>query len=211
VQVFGGNGYSREFPVERMYRDARITRIYEGTNEINRLLIPGRLQKQAPALFTAEAARDALTDRPSPTARGPLAAERDFVARAKRLATALLGQAATVYAEEFKEAQEVQARIADMIMQVYAAESAIARAEKMAARGDARASLAADAARVYTDEASGRIGDAAREVATALVARGVDNAFAMNVQRLAIHAGVDVVALRRRIADAVIESGKHPF
>ena len=211
VQVFGGNGYSREFPVERMYRDARITRIYEGTNEINRLLIPGRLQKQAPALFTAEAARDALTDRPSPTARGPLAAERDFVARAKRLATALLGQAAAVYAEEFKEAQEVQARIADVIMQVYAAESAIARAEKMAARGDARASLAADAARVYTDEASGRIGDAAREVATALVARGVDNAFAMNVQRLAIHAGVDVVALRRRIADAVIESGKHPF
>src|SRR5579864_8279107 len=126
VQVFGGNGYSREFPVERMYRDARITRIYEGTNEINRLLIPSRLQKQAPALFTLDAARDALADRPSPSARGPLAAERDFVARAKRLAAALLGQAAAIYAEEFKEAQEVQAQIADVVIEVYAAESAIA-------------------------------------------------------------------------------------
>ncbi len=211
VQVFGGNGYSREFPVERMYRDARITRIYEGTNEINRLLIPSRLQKQAPALFTAEAARDALMDRPSPTARGPLAAERDFVARAKRLAIALLGQAAAAYTDEFRDAQEVQGQIADVIIDVYAAESAIARAEKMAARGDSRATLAADAVRIYTDEASARIVTAARQVGNALMARGVDNAFAINAQRLAIHSGVDAIALRRRIADAVIEAGKHPF
>src|SRR6516164_4574651 len=114
VQVFGGNGYSREFPVERMYRDARITRIYEGTNEINRLLIPVRLQKQAPALFSGDAARDALADRPSPTARGPLAAERDFVARAKRVAVALLGQTAATLGDELKDAQEIQAQIADV-------------------------------------------------------------------------------------------------
>src|SRR5207237_1888250 len=60
VQVFGGNGYSREFPVERMYRDARITRIYEGTNEINRMIIPTRLMKQSPSQFTADASRKAL-------------------------------------------------------------------------------------------------------------------------------------------------------
>src|SRR5213593_1455485 len=101
VQVFGGNGYAREFPVERMYRDARITRIYEGTNEINRLLIPARLQKQSPALFNAEAARDALADRPSPLPRGPLAAERDFVVRAKRVAVALLGQATDSYGDDW--------------------------------------------------------------------------------------------------------------
>src|SRR5579864_7259536 len=116
VQVFGGNGYSREFPVERMYRDARITRIYEGTNEINRLLIPARLQKQSPALFGEAAARQALADRPSPSARGPLAAERDFVARAKRVATALLGQASASYADGFKDAQEIQAQIADVVI-----------------------------------------------------------------------------------------------
>jgi len=211
VQVFGGNGYSREFPVERMYRDARITRIYEGTNEINRLLIPTRLHKQSSSLFTADAAREALADRPSPSARGPLAAERDFVARAKRVAIALLGQTASTYADGFKEAQEEQAQIADVVIEVYAMESAIARAEKMALRGDPRAPLAADAARVYAEEASGRIAQAAKQVVNALSARGVDNAFQVNVQRLTIHSGVDAIALRRRIADAVIEAGKHPF
>ena len=211
VQVFGGNGYSREFPVERMYRDARITRIYEGTNEINRLLIPGRLQKQSPALFGDAAAREALADRPSPSARGPLAAERDFVARGKRVAAALLGQASAMYADGFKDAQEVQAQIADVVIEAYAIESAIARAEKMALRGDARASLAADAARIYTDEAAGRIAAAARQVANTLLARGVDTAFAINLQRLTVHSGVDAITLRRRMADAVIEAGKHPF
>ncbi len=211
IQVFGGNGYSREFPVERMYRDARITRIYEGTNEINRLLIPGRLQKQSPAMFGADAAREALADRPSPSARGPLAAERDFVARAKRVAVALLGQSASTFAEGFKDAQEVQAQIADIIIEVYAIESAVARAEKMAARGDARAALAADAARVYGDEASSRIAHAAKQVVNALSARGVDNAFGVNVQRLTIHSGGDAISLRRRIAEAVIEAGRHPF
>src|SRR5215831_5323382 len=76
LQVFGGNGYSREFPLERMYRDARITRIYEGTNEINRLLIPTRLLKQSPELFTAESAGKALSDGTPPAHAGPLAAER---------------------------------------------------------------------------------------------------------------------------------------
>ncbi len=211
VQVYGGNGYSREFPVERMYRDARITRIYEGTNEINRLLIPGRLQKQSPTLFSVEASREALTDRPSPSARGPLAAERDFVARAKRVAVALLGQAAATFGDGFKDAQEVQAQIADVVIEVYAIESALARAEKMGDRGHARAALAADAARVYTDEASGRIAQAAKQVVNALMARGVDTAFGANVQRLTIHSGVDAIALRRRVADAVVEAGRHPF
>ena len=71
IQVFGGNGYSREFPLERMFRDARITRIYEGTNEINRMLVPTRLLKQSPALFTAEAARAALAAQPAASPQPP--------------------------------------------------------------------------------------------------------------------------------------------
>src|SRR4051812_25102703 len=89
VQVFGGNGYSREFPLERMYRDARITRIYEGTNEINRMLVPTRLLKQQPELFNAEGARRALAAQPP----APGSEEREYVSRLKRLSIALLGSA----------------------------------------------------------------------------------------------------------------------
>src|SRR5207247_1147498 len=112
VQVFGGNGYSREFPVERMYRDARITRIYEGTNEINRMLIPGRLLKQWPEACTPDAARAALAS-----------TDREFVTRVKRLAIGLLGSAVAAYGAEYKDAQEVQAQIADIVIEAYAIES----------------------------------------------------------------------------------------
>ena len=216
VQVFGGNGYSREFPLERMYRDARITRIYEGTNEINRLLIPARLLKQLPELFTRETtkrqrAADVPQARASDVRPSPLGAERDFVARAKRAAILLLGQAVTTYSEALKDAQEVQALIADVIIEIYAAESGIARAEKMNTRGDGRASLAADATRVYASEASEKIAAGARQVAAALNARRADAAVAANVEPLVAPVSFDAIAARRRIADAVIEAGKHPF
>src|SRR5262249_898333 len=92
LQVFGGNGYSREFPLERMYRDARITRIYEGTNEINRMLVPTRLLKQQPTLFNAAGAQAALTAQSSVVSHQ--SQEREYVARLKRLSVALLGTAA---------------------------------------------------------------------------------------------------------------------
>jgi alkylation response protein AidB-like acyl-CoA dehydrogenase len=214
VQVFGGNGYSREFPVERMFRDARITRIYEGTNEINRMIIPTRLMKQSPALFSADAARKALDGVPGRAAgapTGPLAAEREFLGRAKRLAIGLLGQASAAYGAEFKEAQEVQAQIADVVIEVFAIESGIARAEKIASRGDSRADLATDVARVYTSDAADRIAAASRQVVAALNARGGDPSLAATAQRLTAHASVDTIAARRRIADAVIEAGRHVF
>jgi alkylation response protein AidB-like acyl-CoA dehydrogenase len=206
VQVFGGNGYSREFPLERMYRDARITRIYEGTNEINRMLIPGRLLKQSPEAFTADAARLALG-----SLQGPAASQPSFVERAKRLAVGLLGTASSAYGPEFKDAQEVQAQIADIIMEVYAIESGLARAERMASKGDGRASLAADAARVYEGDAADRIAAAAKQVVAALAARGADPSLASTVQQLTAYTPVDPIAARRRIADAVIVAGKHPF
>jgi alkylation response protein AidB-like acyl-CoA dehydrogenase len=209
VQVFGGNGYSREFPVERMYRDARITRIYEGTNEINRLLIPSRLLKHAPELFTAAAGRSALDERAS-TSHGPFASERDVVARAKQLAIALLARASAGYGDEFKDAQEVQAQLADMLIEVYAAESGLVRAEKLAS-GD-RGPLAADIARVYVDDSAGRMATAARRVVAALAGRGADATdLAQAAARLAPSPGIDAIASRRRIADAVIQAGRFPF
>ena len=211
LQVFGGNGYSREFPLERMYRDARITRIYEGTNEINRMLVPGRLLKQSPSLFTAENARKVLADAVAPAASGPLAGERDFAGRAKRAAVGLLGHATAAFGDGFKDAQEVQAHIADIIIETYAIDSGIARAEKMAARGDGRASLAADAVRVYASDAADRIAGAARQVVAALGAAGVDAGVGTTVLGLVRQDPVDTIAARRRIADVVVQVGKHPF
>jgi alkylation response protein AidB-like acyl-CoA dehydrogenase len=211
LQVFGGNGYSREFPLERMYRDARITRIYEGTNEINRMLVPNRLLKQAPALFSAEGARRALAGPAGSHGGGSLAAERTYVDRGKRAAIALLGQASAAYGERFREAQEVQAHIADVVIEVYAIESGLARAEKMAMRGDARAPLAVDAVRVYTSDASDSISAAARQAVAALASQGVDQGFGTAVLALTRLDPVDTMAARRRVADAAIEANKHPF
>ena len=216
LQVFGGNGYSREFPLERMYRDARITRIYEGTNEINRMLVPGRLLKNSPALFTMESVRSLQAQSgPSaadhPDANRALAGERDFVARAKRAAIILLGHAVAAYGDGLKEAQEVQAQIADMVIEIYAIESGIARATKMTARGDSRAPLAVDAVRVYTHEAADRITAASRQVVAALIAAGADAALGKTIPCLTWHEPIDTMAARRRIAAAVIEAGKHPF
>ncbi|MBI3491648.1 MAG: hypothetical protein HY047_07710 [Acidobacteria bacterium] len=210
LQVFGGNGYSREFPLERMYRDARITRIYEGTNEINRLLIPTRLLKQSPEWFTAAAAREALSQPPA-TSHQPPTTERDFLAGVKILAIALLGFASATCGEALKSEQEVLAQIADIVIEAYAIESALARAEKLATRNDGRASLARDAAQVYAGDAADRVSRAARQVVAALTARGADSSLAAGVRRLTTYAGADVIAARRRIADAVIDVGKHPF
>jgi alkylation response protein AidB-like acyl-CoA dehydrogenase len=212
LQVFGGNGYSREFPLERMYRDARITRIYEGTNEINRMLVPTRLLKLQPDLFNADSARAALTAHSTASAAAsPLAGEREYVARLKRLSIALLGSASTVYGESLKDEQEVLAQIADVIIETYATESGIARAEKMASSADKRARLAADIASVYVNDASDRVAAASRQIMAALKAHGADSSLADGLRRLAAYEGVDAIAARRRIANAVIEAGKYPL
>jgi alkylation response protein AidB-like acyl-CoA dehydrogenase len=212
VQVFGGNGYSREFPVERMYRDARITRIYEGTNEINRMLIPMRLLKQLPDVFSGHSARRAFEDRSAP-ATGPFAVERDAITRAKALATTLLGQAASSYGDALKEAQEIQAEIANIVIEVYAAESAVARAEKLA--GDHRAALAADIVRVHVAGSVSRIVQGTKHIVAALAGRaGVADDLVDLVDyahHLAPYPGVDTIAAGRRIADAVIAAERFPF
>jgi alkylation response protein AidB-like acyl-CoA dehydrogenase len=212
LQVFGGNGYSREFPLERMYRDARITRIYEGTNEINRMLVPSRLLKQSPALFNEQAARSALDAQPAaPGAQSAFAAEHAYVGRLKRLSIALLGQASAVYGEGLKDEQEVLAQIADLIIETYATESAVARAEKIAARGDPRAAIAADIAKVYANDAADKVSAAARQIVAALASRGANGAIEEAALRLAARGGIDAIAARRRIADAVIEAGRYPL
>jgi alkylation response protein AidB-like acyl-CoA dehydrogenase len=206
LQVFGGNGYSREFPAERAYRDARITRIYEGTNEINRLIIPTRLLKQGAALEQDNAqTADARAD-------GPLAAERGLLARAKRLAIKMLTEASQAYGDTLKDEQEALGHTADVIIEVYAIESAVARTEKIAAaRGADAAAVAIDSARVYAADAADRITHAAKQVAMALGSQGRSGSLTDVLRPIADFAGVDTIAARRRVADAVVEAGRHPF
>ncbi len=203
LQVFGGNGYSREFPAERAYRDARITRIYEGTNEINRLLIPTRLFKAG------------ILQAASPTAAagtGALAAERTVLGKLKALALAMLKDVSAAYGDTVKDEQEVLGHIADVVIECYAVESALARSEKLqAGRNVDLAAAALDVARVYTSDAIDRAAHASRQVSRALEGSGRRPAFADLLAAVSSYAGVDTVAARRRIAAAVIAAGRHPF
>jgi alkylation response protein AidB-like acyl-CoA dehydrogenase len=204
VQVYGGNGYSREFPVERAYRDARITRIYEGTNEINRMIIPTRLWKSGTASLADDETRP-------PSNAGPLGPERVVLARVKGLAIAMLAETAAAYGDAARDQQEVMGHIADVVIEAYAVESAAARAEKLrAARGADAAETALESVRVYVTDAADRVVHSARQVARAL---GADRTRSMRtlIARLSDFEGVDTVAARRRIADAVIAAGKHPY
>ena len=203
VQVFGGNGYSREFPVERAFRDARITRIYEGTNEINRLIIATRLLKNAELLST-----DAGDVKGNASV---LQAEYDALAHVKRLARASLGAVARVFGPDARDQQELLGHAANIIIECYAIESALGRAEKMHARRGDRAAIAVDVARVYTCDAIDRSAHAGKQILNALGAReGVDRLPSI-VAAVNEHPGIDSVGARRRIADAAIAQSRYPF
>src|SRR5262249_28536326 len=135
VQIHGGNGFVRDYPAERHYRDARVNRIFEGTNEINRLLIPGMLAKRAvkgdlPIIAAARALQDELLGPlsvPEPD-EGRLPDERAAVAAFKKAALMVLGLAMQTYREKLADEQEALMQLADMLIDIYSAESAVLRA-----------------------------------------------------------------------------------
>jgi len=217
VQVYGGYGYSQDYPAERAYRDARITRIYEGTNEINRLIIPTRLLKMvAKGDWTLDkAAARALEDALYRTDLGHLSLESTHFVRyalgnAKHVALIALSAAVAKYAEKLAEEQEIVGLLAEILIEVYAIESCLLRAEKLlAAHGPAQAAVAVEMARVYTSDASDRISQAARSLA-AVVAENDDRApLWMALARLSPEHPINTVAARRRIADCLIEANRY--
>ena len=214
LQVYGGYGYSQEFPAERAYRDARITRIYEGTNEINRLVIATRLLRNAALshLWTEENVVSALDYSVAPTmsAETLFFAERELLTRAKRLVALTLGRAQSVYGDGLASEQEVLGHIADIIIEVYALESALLRTEKLVAtRGEDDWATPVDITRVYASDAADRIEHSAKQVVAALADGAETDTLFAGVRRLASHATFNTVAARRRIADSVIKAGRY--
>jgi alkylation response protein AidB-like acyl-CoA dehydrogenase len=217
VQVFGGNGYSRDYPVERAYRDARIGRIYEGTNEINRLIIAGQLLRRAAKgenqLFTA--AKKLQDEMLSPSMPEELpdtlfAEERAALASCKKAVIAILGSAALKYRDKATEQQEVLAAASDMIMDVLAMESAILRTEKLAStKGEAGCDLQTDATRVFASDAIQRVEQRAK-TALAAMSEGDELRMMLGVlRRYMKYTPFNTVAARRRIADSIIEAGRY--
>ena len=214
LQVYGGYGYSKEFPAERAYRDARITRIYEGTNEINRLIIPLRLLKDAAMAQLLDSGSAELIPAAQAGSLLPqetlFVAERDLLARCKRLVAFTLKLARDVYADALSNEQEVLGHIADITIETYALESTILRTEKMAlARGEQSCETAIDITRVYASDAADRVEHWAKQIVAALADTSDCESLFAEVLKLTRFTTFNTVAARRRIADSIIREGRY--
>ncbi|HXM20264.1 MAG TPA: acyl-CoA dehydrogenase family protein [Terriglobales bacterium] len=217
VQIYGGYGFVEEYPAERAYRDARINRIFEGTNEINRLIITGFLLKRAmsgqlPLMPAIKKLMDEVLSGPSvgEEIEGPLAEERKLVMSAKRLGLFVAGSATQRYMQTIQDQQEVMGAIADMVIETYAMESAVLRAQKIAERnGENAASLPIAMTRVYLSQAMEKIEGAAKKVIAAVADGDMLRTQLAILRRLAKHEPFNTIELRQQIAQNVIERGKY--
>jgi alkylation response protein AidB-like acyl-CoA dehydrogenase len=212
VQIHGGNGYVQDYPAERYYRDSRVNRIFEGTNEINRLLIPGMLIRRAlkgelPLIAAARKLQDEVL---SPSLPGGvddgefLGAELKAVAAFKKVALMVLGTAMQTYGDKLTDQQEVLGFAADILIETLASESAVLRARQTHAAGHYdRAALHEAATRVYLDGAAGRVEAAAKAALAAMVEGDTLRTLLAALRRVLKVPSVNAVALRRSLAEAV--------
>ncbi len=216
VQIYGGYGFVEEYPAERAYRDSRVNRIFEGTNEINRMLIIDRLMKRAmggqlalmPAIkkLTEEIMSGPGSVEPL---EGALAAERTMVANAKKATLMLAGAAVQKYMTGLAEQQEILAAIADMVIETFAMDSVVLRTQKLIARdGEAKCQVAIAMAQVGLTQAMDKIEAAAKKVVAAVSEGDMLRTQLVILRRLFKHEPFNVIALTRQIADRLIDAGK---
>jgi alkylation response protein AidB-like acyl-CoA dehydrogenase len=220
VQIFGGYGYSADYPAERAYRDSRINRIFEGTNEINRMLIPGRLMKSALSgkLALLPAAQALMDEILTPQMagfdddEGLLAAEEKLAKNAKKVGLMTLGTAAQKYMMKLGDQQEILIGIADVIMDAYAMESAILRARKLAASaGEAAAARYIDMTRVFCNDAVERIEARAKNTLAGMADGDELRTLLAALRRFTKLTPVNTIAARQRIADVMIDANKYVY
>ena len=216
VQIYGGYGFVEEYPAERAYRDSRVNRIFEGTNEINRLIITGWLLKRAMsgqlALLPAiKKVMDEVMSGPSgEDLEGTLALERKLVENAKKLSMLVAGAASQKYMQKLADQQEIMGAIADMVIETFAMDSALLRARKyVEANGEAKAALVVAMTQVYLEGAFAKLEAAAKKVVAAVAEGDMMRTQMAIVRRLAKHEPVNVIALQEKIAARLLETGKY--
>jgi alkylation response protein AidB-like acyl-CoA dehydrogenase len=219
VQIYGGAGFVEDYPAERYWRDARVNRIFEGTNEINRLLIPGRLIRRAmkgelPVFQKAMALMDEITAGPSGSVaeEGFLAAEARMAQGAKKVALMCLGLATQKFGQDLTEKQELLGHFADIAMETYALESAVLRTQKRAAlHGEDKTRLQEAAVRCFAQDAMDRIEVSARRLLAAVDEGDTLRTYLAALRRFTKRETLDTMALRRQVAEAAIEMSAYPL
>src|SRR5437867_2054030 len=220
VQVFGGSGFVEDYPAERYWRDARVNRIFEGTNEINRLLVPGRLVRRALKtqgelpLFDKAMALMGEVGLPAaaPAAEdGFLGPESRMLAGAKKAALMCLGLAARRFGTELTEQQEVLGHFADIAMETYALESALLRTRKKAGVSGEACALQATAVRCFAQDALDRIEVSARRLLSAVADGDPLRTYVSALRQFTKRDLANTVTLRRQVAAAAIEQGGYPL
>jgi alkylation response protein AidB-like acyl-CoA dehydrogenase len=217
VQIYGGYGFVEEYPAERAYRDSRVNRIFEGTNEINRLIITGWLMKRAMsgqlALMPAiKKLMDEIMSGPLQTedVEGALAEERKIVANAKKIALFTAGAASQKYMQKLVDHQEVMGAIADIVIETYAMDCALARTLKMvAAQGEAAAKLPMAMTQVYIAKAMATIEAAARRIIADVAEGDMLRTQMAILRRLTKSEPANVIGLQDAIAARTLEAGKY--
>ena len=219
VQIFGGYGFHEDYPVCRAYRDSRINRIFEGTNEINRMLIVQMLMKRAMGgqlalLPAAMKLADEILAGPSleEAPEGVLSEESRVVANAKKIFLQAAGGAVQKFREKLAEEQELVGALANIVMEVYAMESCLLRSQKAAeTRGEAANSAMIGAARVFISDAMERAEHEAKRAIAAVYEGDMLTTQLAVLKRFGKRATVDTIALRREVAAAVQSQDRYPF
>ena len=220
VQIYGGMGYSADAPMERAYRDARISRIYEGTNEINRMLMVGMVLKRAMKgeinLFEpAMAVASELVSVPSfesIDASELFAMEKDLVHKLKKVFLMVGGKAAMALQDRIEDEQEIMMNLADVMIEIYAAESVLLRTEKLVSqRGEGACAAQIAMTRIYLYEAIDKVEAAAKEAIVSFAKGDEQKVMLMGLKRFTKPDFVNTKELRRQVADVMISEGKYPF
>jgi alkylation response protein AidB-like acyl-CoA dehydrogenase len=219
VQIYGGYGFHEDYPVARAYRDTRVDRIFEGTNEINRLLIIQMLMKRAlggtlPLLAAGAKLQEDILAGPSleESSTGPWTEDERIVAGAKKAFLLAAGAAMQKYRDKLADQQEIVGALADIVLEIFVMQSALIRAQKIAAsRGEAAATAVSAAARVLLQTGAEKIENNARAALAAAVEGDMLRTQLAVLRRFLKREPADIIALRRLVADAVQAADRYPF